>query len=557
MQIRPYQQEAVKKAVLGLQESPQRTLLALPTGSGKTVVGLMAAAHFAGPGGKVLWLAYQRELLAQAQRELAQAQPSVRQTNFIFDTVQSFSNYRMPNGISLIVVDEAHHLHSSNQYWTDLKNRKRPILGLTATPRRSSWGSGWSLAYHLSRAELTPRYLSVPVVFRHKTGFTPQHVDQTQLFAGWEFDAATYRSLDEPVRNMIIAQHLKRHERRLGRMLAFVHTTDHCMSLADTCGKIGLRAAYVHGQLSATEREDVFRDFRNGAVQVLINAKLVSEGIDVPGLDTIVLAVPTMSDIRFAQMIGRGCRKTDAKSHFYIVDFVDNLGRFQQSLEERYLYDGASAGRAAGVSADQYKSVPSWSLDQPYLAQLCNQVATGFSCGPQALAMQPHHVEEHLRQYAQRHGVALSLDGARPMEVHLVHEHVFPLVCAAYPEAAVRKEMACEDGSRCDIFIAGYPATVIEFSTQRVGPEKGRQLLGYCRRFQEEGRAQWCQPVLVAISYEQDATSRGVVVDGEPVQFLNWHDFLRLFVLQVSSWRGPTGPFPPHGFAFPRGGGGA
>ena len=45
-----------------------------------------------------------------------------------------------------------------------------------------------------------------------------------------------------------------------------------------------------------------------GAIQVLVNAKLVAEGVDVPELDTVVMASPTTSDIRFAQMLGRGCR---------------------------------------------------------------------------------------------------------------------------------------------------------------------------------------------------------------------------------------------------------
>jgi RecB family endonuclease NucS len=66
---------------------------------------------------------------------------------------------------------------------------------------------------------------------------------------------------------------------------------------------------------------------------------------------------------------------------------------------------------------------------------------------------------------------------------------------------------------------------VLEFSTRREGPEKARQLLRYVDQLTlDGGRA--VQAVLVATAYEGDATSRHIQVDGGPVMFVNWADFL-------------------------------
>lgn len=147
--------------------------------------------------------------------------------------------------------------------------------------------------------------------------------------------------------------------------------------------------------------------------------------------------------------------------------------------------------------------------------------------GPLAEAITPDDVEETLRRYAVKEDIPLSLDESRPLEVHLVDERILWLLAARPDGAGARKERECADGTRCDIVVPGEPSTVFEFSTQRGNIEKARQLLGYVKNFRRDGRARRFQAVLVAVLYESDALSREIHVDGEPVEFENWHDFIR------------------------------
>ncbi len=48
--------------------------------------------------------------------------------------------------------------------------------------------------------------------------------------------------------------------------------------------------------------------FREGNLDVLINVNILSEGSDIPEIDSIFLTRPTMSSILMTQMIGRGLR---------------------------------------------------------------------------------------------------------------------------------------------------------------------------------------------------------------------------------------------------------
>ena len=65
MDLRPYQQEA-KTAIFHEWEQYDKTLLVLPTGTGKTVVFASVAEDCVNSGSRVLILAHRGELLDQA-----------------------------------------------------------------------------------------------------------------------------------------------------------------------------------------------------------------------------------------------------------------------------------------------------------------------------------------------------------------------------------------------------------------------------------------------------------------------------------------------------------
>lgn len=73
-----------------------------------------------------------------------------------------------------------------------------------------------------------------------------------------------------------------------------------------------------------------FADPKSG-LEVLINIQIVTEGTDIPGVQTVFLARPTNSEILLRQMIGRALRGSAVKGgtkEAYIVSFEDHWDKY-------------------------------------------------------------------------------------------------------------------------------------------------------------------------------------------------------------------------------------
>ena len=151
--MRPYQ-TAAKQAIHGEWDAGRlRTLLVLPTGTGKTIVFASVAADQVRAGERVLILAHRGELLDQAADKLwksvrlGSAVEKAEQTSLhslyrvTVGSVQTMQrdkrlNQFPPDYFGTIIIDEAHHSITDGyqrvlQHFPDAK-----VLGVTATPDR-------------------------------------------------------------------------------------------------------------------------------------------------------------------------------------------------------------------------------------------------------------------------------------------------------------------------------------------------------------------------------------------------------------------------------------
>lgn len=153
MELRPYQ-EAARAAIHGEWDQGRRkTLLVLPTGTGKTIVFAAVAEDQVRRGDRVLVLAHRGELLEQAADKIGKVtglgcsvekaeQSSLGEWYRVtVGSVQTLMREKRlerfePGHFGTIIVDEAHHVLSDSYQRVLDHFPGANVLGVTATPDR-------------------------------------------------------------------------------------------------------------------------------------------------------------------------------------------------------------------------------------------------------------------------------------------------------------------------------------------------------------------------------------------------------------------------------------
>jgi ATP-dependent helicase IRC3 len=82
----------------------------------------------------------------------------------------------------------------------------------------------------------------------------------------------------------------------------------HIASIIKLFEENGINVQGIDGQTEASERQEIINDFACQRFPVLVNCGIVTEGVDIPAIDSIILARPTRSGVLLQQMVGRGMR---------------------------------------------------------------------------------------------------------------------------------------------------------------------------------------------------------------------------------------------------------
>jgi len=89
---------------------------------------------------------------------------------------------------------------------------------------------------------------------------------------------------------------------------------------------------YLHGSTNKKDRDQMFKDFTEGNLNVLISTiSIFAEGIDVPQLDVVLNASANKGDVKTIQVLGRVLRKLDGKKEALYIDFVDETKFFRKA----------------------------------------------------------------------------------------------------------------------------------------------------------------------------------------------------------------------------------
>lgn len=377
--------QALDKEITNNQGNRFSGLLVIPTGGGKTLTAVQwVLRNVINNGKKVLWIAHRHELLEQALSAVKRNAYSnlvnkrkefkyriisgqhdrpvnIKQDDdFVIASKDSLNrgidhlvnNWLNYNGDIFLVVDEAHHATAKTyRKIIELLNEKSSrlgILGLTATPFRTAEAEKGLLkkmfeddiVYKVDLRTLISRgILSEPIFKELETQIdmtkelSEQDIKSIQAFDSIPEDIAKHIA-ENKVRNNRIVQEYIDNKDEYGKLLVFAVNKIHAIELNKLFNEKGIASEYVISSeqhmatgvdLSNEANRERIRKFRNNEVDVLINVNILTEGTDLPDVQTVFLTRPTISSILMTQMIGRALRgkKAGGTEKAYIVSFID------------------------------------------------------------------------------------------------------------------------------------------------------------------------------------------------------------------------------------------
>ncbi len=353
---RKYQAQVIEDAINFYHAGKNKMLIEMATGLGKTYTVALLVKELIKQFDhhpKILFVAHQIEILVQSATAFKNvfgigtfsfsacfAGTAPENTDFIFasfDTLYAQLDTLKKESFDIIIVDEAHHVPAIT-YSEVIRNfSPKLLIGLTATPFRTDGKSvteffggveghigKYDLVWALKHRKLAfPKYLVLlddldkDKIKQLDNGLSIDDLDK-RLFLHKK-DEEVVKIIERTIHQKNIC-HVKgivfcRNIRHLNHLLGFF--------------KMG-SAIGVHSKMSAQERRDNIRNFREGNYRYILVCDLFNEGIDIPETNLLVFMRYTGSKTIWLQQLGRGLRKTPNKEYVHILDFVGSLERLYE-----------------------------------------------------------------------------------------------------------------------------------------------------------------------------------------------------------------------------------
>jgi DNA repair protein RadD len=403
MQLRPYQLRAVDLARAAFVSGKRRILLVAPTGAGKTVIathGLIRPAL--ANGSRVLFLAHRQELIEQCAAKLGDLPHGIIKAGakphpyapIQVASVQTLVRRDMPPA-SLVIVDEAHHTTADNSYGSILAAYPQAaVVGLTATPYRLDGRGMGSVFDALIPVASVAELIAAGALVRPRTFALPgPDLTGVRTVAGDYNDGQLASRMDTKRIGTALVETYQRHA--AGRSaIAFAVNVAHAEHVAAQFTAAGIPAACVHGGTPAATRADILARLASGALTLVSNCGVLTEGFDCPRVSCVILARPTRSRSLWRQMVGRGLRPYDGKADCQVHDHAGCRAQHGDITDDEDVSLDAGVRRRASEGMGTKQCLNCYAI-MPATAQVCDECQTPFPApAPRAMPDGEHVVLE-------------------------------------------------------------------------------------------------------------------------------------------------------------------
>lgn len=405
--LRDYQQSAVNDTINALKKSGRKSVIVeMPTGGGKTIVFSYIVSNAEKKGSRTLILTDRDELLRGTGSALedfgshpeyitaGRKHPPTGGCTFVAmaqtlkKRISKAHWIRWMNTIDLVIIDEAHKQEFNKFFEHDIFTNKT-ILGFSATPKRGGkqrqLGADFDDIVHtLTVTELIDKGFLMPDMY---FGFkdSPDMRGVAKNTKGDFSENAMFKKYDNPKLYGGVTEMYREHVPGTVA-LVFCANIIHCVRTAKQFCESGIEAKFLCSGMGkpsppdedepenkkdastewvrywekleyyneyieampeySGERHNILSRWKNGEFKVLINAGILTTGFNYPEIETIILFRATVSEVLYLQMLGRGSRPAEDKTHFNILDFGKNAERLGGYKLPRkwYLYHESNSG---------------------------------------------------------------------------------------------------------------------------------------------------------------------------------------------------------------------
>lgn len=366
IQLRDYQ-ELGKSAIYNAWASHYRNvLLRFPTGMGKTkTFASLVIEGLNDPRGSVptVVMVHRKELVQQisltfaeegvfhniiasrkdirgiisAQRRLygksfynPNSILSVISVDTLISREENYSQWAL--GIRRWVTDEAAHVLKDNKWGEAIAMFKNAQgLGVTATPERldrKGLGSHADGVFDVmvegpdTRWGIDNGYLS-----DYKIACPPSDYAQYLNSSNDTSDYSKQTMIDASRKSQIVGDVVENYLKfaKDKQAILFADSIETAEKMEKKFVERGITAKSLDSKTADSERLDSLIQFQEKKIKILINVDLFDEGLDVPGIECVIMARPTKSLGKYLQMVGRGLRKAKDKPFMILIDHVGNV----------------------------------------------------------------------------------------------------------------------------------------------------------------------------------------------------------------------------------------
>jgi len=357
MKLRNYQKKSIELIRQSIKSGHKSPVLVISTGAGKTRIAAAICEMAINNRNRVLFLAPRRGLVFQSEdafRELG-IDCGIVMAGEEYDNLQLVDIGSMDTIISrvgrqtstrdsvinadIIIIDECHTTVSNKrkEFLNDILDGKygeKIIIGLTATPCTSG-GGGLGGVYDdlvvpISMKDLLDKNYLVPA--KYFAAKKPS-MESVKMTAG-EYNQKDLGNVfgTEPIMGEVLSNWVRIAENTI--TVIFTPTRVTAAYLVDIFNNAGYSSEYVDANTKDNDRAEIYKRLSSGQTKCLMNVGIVSMGVDIPNIQTIVMATATRSISKWSQACGRAMRPAEGKECCYIIDhggmsIDENMGRIE------------------------------------------------------------------------------------------------------------------------------------------------------------------------------------------------------------------------------------